>query len=303
MRETQGLVVLVTGAGGNLGAKAIKALLATDWCSRIVGLYWPALPADLPSHAKLEPVIADLTRAGGPWRQHMRGVDCVLHFAAVNPFPDASWQEATASFDITVNLGLCAAAEGVSRFVFGSSNHVMGGYKDGDLAAALLPGGLYDHLPPAPGTHWHDGQKLMDSTIYATSKLMGERFLRGLAAGSGGPLSSVSLRIGWILPGENDPRDISATGSHGSGSTTHFHAGPDEARNLSWFRGMWLSNEDFQHLILAAISADAESWPQPGIVVNGVSANTRMDWSLTGGAERIGYHPQDNLFARLMPAD
>lgn len=303
MHKTQEQVVLVTGAGGNLGAKAIKALLATDWCCRIIGLYWPALPADLPAHPKLVPVVADLTVADGPWRQHMRGVDCVLHFAAVNPFPDAIWQEATASFDITVNLGLCAAAEGVSRFVFGSSNHVMGGYKDGDLVATLRPGGLADDLPPAPGAHWHDGQKFMDSTIYATSKLMGERFIAGLATGSGGRLSSISLRIGWILPGENDPRHISVTGSHGSGSTAHLYAGPDEARNLRWFRGMWLSNEDFRHLILAAISADAVSWPQPSIVVNGVSANTGMHWSLTGGAERIGYHPQDNLFARLMAAD
>ncbi|WP_134682309.1 NAD-dependent epimerase/dehydratase family protein [Paracoccus ravus] len=299
MREEQGQVVLVTGAGGNLGAKAIKALLATDWCSRVVGLYWPALPADLPAHPKLEPVIADLTLADGPWRKHMQGVDCVVHFAAVNPFPDASWKEATASFDMTVNLGLCAAAEGVSRFIFGSSNHVMGGYKDGELAAALRPGGLSEGLPPAPGTRWHDGQKFMDSTVYATSKLMGERFLAGLAAGAGGRMSSISMRIGWILPGENNPSHISVTGSHGSGSKMHPHAGADDVRNLQWFRGMWLSNEDFRRLILAAIGAGSQSWSRPSIVVNGVSANTGMDWSLAGGAELIGYHPEDNLFTQL----
>src|SRR5690606_37055225 len=110
---------------------------------------------------------------------------------------------------------------GVKRYVFCSSNHAMGGYKDGDLAAAMSHGALREELPPAPGTHWNDGTKGIDSTAYGSSKVMGERFVAGLAAGSKGRLSAVSLRIGWALPGDNDPADISISGSpSGQSSTT-----------------------------------------------------------------------------------
>jgi len=295
--QTQPLqTVLITGAAGNLGTKAIRLLETMPWCERIIGLYAPGTE-NAANQSKLVAVAADLTDAEGEWQQYMAGVTSVLHLAARNPVPECSWTDATLSFDMTVNIGLSALRNGVGRFVFCSSNHVMGRYKDEPLASTIGPGLLREDLPFGPGTRWSDGNHVIDGTGYASSKLMGERFITQLAAGSSGKLSSVSLRIGWALPGANDPSAINLTGSPNgvNGATESYDE--DSARSLRWFRNMWLSNPDFERLVIAALTADSSTWPSPGIVVNGVSANRGTDWSLTNGADLIGYRPQDDVTA------
>lgn len=282
--------VLVTGANGNLGRKIVAALAGAPWCREVVGVDLrtdPAAPEG--AGAKIRFVGGDLRDPDGTWRPALAGVEAVVHLAAENPDVDATWEQAARSFDITVNLGLAAAEAGVRRFVFASSNHVMGGYKDAPLAAGLAPGALSADLPPAPGTRWHDGTRSQDSTAYATAKLMGERFCTGLAARSGGALTAVSIRIGWAQPGENRPETISHAGSVIGGIPK---AETEEARrDLRWFRGMWLANADLAALILAAISADPAPWPTPGIVVNGVSDNRDMAWDVATTTRLLGYRP------------
>lgn len=291
--------VVVTGAGGNLGAKAVEAFARAPWCEKVIGFHSPNRKPPA-GEGKVEVVVADLTAAGGEWEQHLEGVDAVVHFAARNPVPDSSWTDNTSSFDMTTNLGFASLRHGVRRFVFCSSNHAIGGYKDPPLSDAMSPGALHEDLPPAPGTRWNDGSKDIDSTAYGSSKVLGERFAITLAANSEGRLTSVSLRVGWALPGDNDPADISISGSPaGQGATTESDA--ESARTLRWFRNMWLSNEDFERLVLASVTADAVGWPQTGIIVNGVSANSGSDWSIAAGKRLIGYVPQDDLYARIAP--
>ena len=297
IRETP-KTVIVTGAGGNLGAKAVEALAGAAWCEKVVGFYSPNRKPPEPTGSKVEVVVADLTDPAGAWVQHLKGVDAVVHFAARNPVPDSSWKEVSDSFDMTVNLGFACLAQGVGRYVFCSSNHAMGQYKDGALAASMTPGALREDLPPAPGTCWNDGTKDIDSTAYGASKVMGERFVAGLAAASGGRLTGVSLRVGWALPGENDPADISISGSP-SGQSATIATDDEEARTLRWFRNMWLSNGDFDRLVFTSILADAAGWPKPAVVINGVSANAGSDWSLEAGAAYLGYHPQDDLYTLI----
>jgi NAD dependent epimerase/dehydratase family len=67
----------------------------------------------------------------------LAGVDAVIHLAAQNPYPDASWEDASASFDMTAKLVDTCAKASVSRLVFASSNHVMGGYKDTPVAPRM----------------------------------------------------------------------------------------------------------------------------------------------------------------------
>ena len=299
--KRHGRRVVVTGAGGNLGAKAVEALAKTDWCEEIIGFYSPNRPPVIPvgAEAKTTAVIADLTDPNGDWRDHLRDVDTVVHFAARNPVPESSWSDAASSFEMTTNLGLASLQHGIVRFIFCSSNHAMGGYKDSPLNDQLGgTGGLRESLAPAPGTRWNDGQKQIDSTPYGASKVMGESFTASLAANSGGRMSAISLRVGWALPGDNNPADISVSGSPtGQGSTSA--AEGEEARTLRWFQGMWLSNEDFDQLLFASILASSESWPAPSVIINGVSANDGSFWSLDAGRALIGYAPQDNLYAAI----
>ncbi len=58
---------------------------------------------------------------------------------------------------------------------------------------------------------------------------------------------------------------------------------------------MWLSNRDFAHLFERAVNADASEWPAPAIVVNGMSANTGMTWSLDETRRYLGYQPLDDV--------
>jgi nucleoside-diphosphate-sugar epimerase len=166
MPTTEPRSVLVTGACGNLGRKIIAALASTPWCTEITGLDLrtdPALYAD-PVRPKLRLVAGDLSRPGQSWGDSFAGIDAVVHLAAERPDVDATWQQASNSFDQTVNVGTLALKHGVGRLVFASSNHVMGGYKDAPLSDGLTPGALTTALAPAPGTRWHDGTRLQDAT-------------------------------------------------------------------------------------------------------------------------------------------
>jgi nucleoside-diphosphate-sugar epimerase len=291
-------VVMVTGAAGNLGAKAIEILSRADWCEKIVGLYSPNREPIVPEHArdKLVAVAADLTDPCGAWEAAMPGVEGILHFAAKNPVPEAGWEDSVASFDMTVNLGLSALRHGVRRFVFCSSNHVMGKYKDEPLASEIGPGRLTEDLPFAPGTVWDDQDRHIDATAYAASKVMGERFATAIAAGSAGKLTSVSMRVGWALPDDNNPANVSISGTPNEMESAKVASDPETARTLRWFRDMWLSNGDFERLIVASLTADASNWGISGVVVNGTSANGGGVWGIANGERLIGYRPEDDLF-------
>ena len=284
--------VLVTGAGGNLGRKLIAHLLTRDWCERIVALDRTA-PSPAASVDRVRWVEADLADAGDVrWHEEVTGSDAVVHFAARNPYPDASWSDACASLDMSLAVLAAARHAGLKRVVFASSNHVMGQYKDAPLADTLTPAGLTTSLPPGPGTRWFDGKKMVQGVAYAASKLMGERACLAEAQQSNNGLSAVCVRIGWCQPGENRPDTINTSGLPGEDTTI----GPDTQRDLRWFRSMWLSNRDFAAVMERALLAEAGSWPQPGIVVNGMSANRDMPWDIETTRRLIGYEPQDDIW-------
>jgi nucleoside-diphosphate-sugar epimerase len=292
--------VMVTGAAGNLGYKIVEALAQTDWCDEVVGVDRSGDMSRFSSDARkrLHLVAADLTQPGGAWVEAMKGVDAVIHLAALNPVPDSTWIESMASYDMTLNLLTACVRHGVGRFVFASSNHAMGAYKDMPLAAHLGPGKLTTSIQPAPGTKWHDGKRELHSLPYGTAKVMGEKLCAAVAELSGGALSTVAVRVGWTLTGENHPRDITHSGSPASTSDTT--ALDDDARRvLRWFRNMWLSNRDLGEIFIRSVLAPADAWPSPSIIVNGVSNNRDMDWDLSGAIEYLGYQPADDVYAHV----
>lgn len=120
--------ILITGGCGNLGIKLATHLLARG--DAVVLLEHPkfVVASRVPAGATL--VQGDLADPNGAWRSALRGVDAVVHFSAVNPYPNATWEECAGSMAHTFNIALAATGARVRRFVLASSNHVMGGYKD-----------------------------------------------------------------------------------------------------------------------------------------------------------------------------
>jgi nucleoside-diphosphate-sugar epimerase len=279
--------VVITGAGGNLGGKLIAHLQSAPWCSAITGID----PKPLADSGKFRAVGADLRDPHDRrWIDPVQQADAVVHFAAQNPAPDSDWLEASQSIDMTMNL-LQQVGQMPSRFVFASSNHVMGGYKD----APLPPGQLLTwDTPPNPGTRFFDGDDYRRPTAYGASKLMGERAVAARCASSS--LTGVNVRIGWVQPGENRPETIDLRGA-GRRTGPALPGDEESERGMTWFRGMWLSNRDFLQLMEKAITTPADAWPARAIVVSGVSHNAGTRWNLDDGRRWLGYAPIDDIVA------
>jgi nucleoside-diphosphate-sugar epimerase len=300
MNETIQNGIAVTGALGNLGWKLLCHLAEHSAAPRLVGLdLRPAEPGRLEKLQTLSEIHADPARIellacdlgdfhDARWRNVIHEVSAVVHFAARNPFPEATWDDATRSMDMTNHISQASAdSSTLKRFVFASSNHVMGRYKDANIGA----GQLHTELEAGVGTRWFTGQKEMDSTIYATAKFAGERQCRTL--GQKGDTSFVCVRIGWCQPGENLPGTLSAAGT----PTQQSDPDPGLDQTNRWFKEMWLSNRDFLHLFDRALLTDALEWPENCIVVNGMSHNTQMAWDLTRTRRFLDYAPKDDVYA------
>ncbi|MFO1019974.1 MAG: NAD(P)-dependent oxidoreductase [Planctomycetales bacterium] len=291
--------VTITGVRGNLGWKLLKHLSVHPQVAKVIGLDLQTPSTEqlqelqqLQPTAKVEFTACELLDWNDRrWRDAIDSSDAVVHFAARNPFPEATWDEANASLDMTLNVTLAAVDAGVKRVIFVSSNHVMGRYLDGPLAASVGPGELTTDREHAVGTCWNAGERAMDSTPYAVAKSAGERVCHALARRSGGQTSFVCIRVGWCQPGENLPCTLSS-----SGTITQQRQLPDTQNPAEiWFRNMWLSNRDFTQVFEKGIFADSAHWPEPCVVVNGMSANSGMKWSLKEGREYLGYEPVDDV--------
>jgi len=291
--------VAVTGALGNLGWKLLNHLAAHSACSRLVGLdvkeadqaQRDALGAAANGRdVEIEFVACDLTDwRDRRWRDAFDRVQAVVHFAAKNPYPEASWSDVDASVAMNYNTAHAAADSAtVNRYVFATSNHVMGRY----LGRPLGPGELRPELEPGVGTLWHTGEKDMDSTVYATAKWAGERLCQALGQRAGGETSFACVRIGWCQPGENSPRTLSA-----AGTPTQAGGDGEESETDKWYKGMWLSNGDFCQLFQRAVEADGSTWPDGCIVVNGMSNNAGMKWSLEATRQYLGHEAQDDVYS------
>jgi uronate dehydrogenase len=248
--------VVITGAAGNLGAKLRRHLEGR--CRLRL----------LDRDPRGDPAVAaaDLARWDKGWLDQFAGADAVVHLAA-DPTAQQTWPNLIGpNVDAVVHVFQAAAAAGVKRVVYASSNHVMGGYKD--VPEPFL---LTTELPPRPGSRYAVHGEARDSTPYGSAKLFGERLGRCFADAHG--LTVLAVRIGWVLPGDNRPQDI-----------------PPERED--WFRLMWLSNRDYCQLMERCLWAE----PVPRFaVLNGMSANAGMRWDVEATRRLVGYDPQDDV--------
>ena len=248
--------VVITGAAGHLGRKLRRHLEgAHDLCL-----------LDREARGEDGIYLADLAHWNAKWTRQFHGADAVFHFAA-DPEAYHDWPELIGpNLDALIHVYQAALAGGVKRFVFASSNHVMGGYQDAP-GVRLTP-----DLPPRPGLRYVAKGQPRQSFAYAAGKLFGERLGKCHAEAHG--LEVIAVRIGWMLRGTpNEPSYI-----------------PPERGD--WFRLMWLSDRDFCQLMERCLDAVL---PRKFVIVNGMSANTGMAWDLASTREILGYEPRDDV--------
>ncbi|MEP1648684.1 MAG: NAD(P)-dependent oxidoreductase, partial [Paracoccaceae bacterium] len=159
--------VLITGAGGHLGRKLFDALEADPDCG-VSGIDIRTV-----DHPNIH--TADLS-GDTSWVSLLKGVDVIVHLAGDRD-PTATWPSAiTHNMDATLTLYHHAAAMGVKRVVFASSNWVHG---DKRFTKDIL----------------NSDTPLGPVNAYGMSKLFGERTGAYFAEHHG--LSVICLRIGW----------------------------------------------------------------------------------------------------------
>jgi hypothetical protein len=168
--------VLITGARGNIARK-----LRDAW-EDLYDLILLDMEED-PHDPEI--IQADLSVWDQRWVDLFADVDTVVHLAG-NRDEFSGWQELIGpNLDAFVNVLNAAVLNEVERFVFASSNHVMGGYREiEDLPITV-------DLPPKP------------DSPYGATKLMGERLGKASAEAFG--MTFVSLRLGWVQDGANSP--------------------------------------------------------------------------------------------------
>lgn len=179
--------VLITGGAGRIGRMLLDRGPREGW--RYVVLDEADGGTDRVDATFLRGSITDPAAV----RAAMRGVTDVVHLAGI-PGED-TWDKITlVNIEGTRNVLEAAAAEGVGRFVFASSNHAVG--------LAEIDEGLPDDTPPRPDSY------------YGWSKAAGEALVRlycerygmvGVAVRIGGcsetPMSMTRMAV-WLSPGD-----------------------------------------------------------------------------------------------------
>lgn len=158
--------VFVTGASGFVGRNLLNYLISNNFY---------VIP-HVRSEEKLpkwegHKVVLDL-RPDTQWRQHLKGVDSVVHLASIVHDKGAAKEDFDeVNFRSSINLARCAIESGVKRLVYVSSVAVYGKFKGSEL---------------------NEDSKTEPCTYYGKSKLATEIELRKIAEAGG--LELVILR-------------------------------------------------------------------------------------------------------------
>jgi len=291
MEKKKNKKILVTGGNGNLANKLIQSLSAhpTYACEFI--LIDVKFSTECREKKYGHYVETNLFFWNEDWVQWFKGVDIVYHLA-IPPSCFAThgtWMGGSDTIDMNANVFLAASKYGVHRVVFASSNHVMGGY----LSVELESGKLTTSLPPIGATNYVLSDYSMDSSVYAFSKLSGERLGKNLVD-SGMLKSFIGARIGWCQGGENLPSTLRVHGYPTKHPVVIENEDALQQKVTKWYRGMWLSNGDYERLVNACLNTDHEGF----VVVNAMSKNTGSVWDLSDG-KIIGFEPQDDVHQGL----
>jgi len=279
------VTVVITGAAGNLGRKAATHLLNSKTQRyKIILLDAAPCPKEYQdvkgaTGNTFQYIQSDLSKLDKAWVEKLRSAYACFMFAAQNPQPDASAYDAFRSMMISSNLLEACATLKIPRVIFASSNHVMGGLMKDTRGKKIEA-----DARPVVGTKYHIPYASMDSTLYASAKIATEAQIRSMVE-SGRLARAIILRIGFCQSGKNEKRTLPVTGKSdkdSSGrSTSGRHEASEEAHHImEWWKGMYLSNDDFAKLVDRCLAPDLNKNAKKVMFANGVSANPSSRWSL-----------------------
>ncbi|QIM17614.1 NAD(P)-dependent oxidoreductase [Leucobacter coleopterorum] len=171
--------VLITGASGTMGRILLDRPERQGWSYVLFDPVAPEIEG-LADRGDIAVVTGDVSDAQAV-ASAMQGVTDVVHLGALSV--EDYWEDILrVNIGGTRNLLEAAAAQGVGRFVFASSNHAVGCYTPSDAG----PAGLADDAEARPDTY------------YGWSKAAGEDLLRLYCERT--QMRGVVIRIGHCFP-------------------------------------------------------------------------------------------------------
>lgn len=279
--------VLLTGPFGEAG-EALRRYLVDKENYEFTFL-------DLRDHPDYETHVANVADYEAI-RPAFDGQDAVIHLAAQSD-AGAEFEEIVEPNIVgTYNVLKAAADAEVRKFIFASSQRVMGLYEE-------------DH---APELYEEDYPLLLDHETlpmpdgyYGASKLFGENVCRTYARREGYPKQCFALRISSVRTERYDhPYGDAERGvERGSGDAVSGDEAWDPSQTGSWERGSeeyermvkrlkasWTSQRDFAHLIECCLEDETVTYD----LFYAVSDNAGRWFDTQHAKDVVGYDPQDD---------
>ncbi|WP_049972268.1 NAD-dependent epimerase/dehydratase family protein [Haladaptatus cibarius] len=262
--------VLLTGAFGRVGTAIIDHLADRDeyeftYLNRSEREEYDTFVADVSNYEEMRPAFDDQ--------------DAVIHLAGY-PETDGTWEQILQNNIIGMQNTLQAARDAeVPKFIFGSTNHVVGMY-EAEFAPELYEPG-FDLLVD------QDSPRRPDS-YYGTSKSFDEDLGRYYVENYDYPEQFYSLRICSVRHEEYDHPYGDA--EHGADEGEWERGSPEYDLKVARMKAMWQSRRDLAQQVDCCLRDDDVEYD----VFFGVSDNDRRWFSIEHGRDVIGYDPQDN---------
>ena len=205
------------------------------------------------------------------------GYDAVVHLAGSSDVSSTFKQVHRNNIRGVYNALEAAKNNGIDKFIFASSNHVVGQYEkehapdiyeqDYDLTV--------DHTSPVrPDSH------------YGSSKVAGEAWGRQYAENYG--IQFYALRIGSIRPPRWDHPYGDAERGVEQGKWDR--ESEDYYEQVNRLKCTWQSRRDFAHMVERCLADEDVTFD----IFYGVSDNERSWLDIDHARKRIGYDPQDS---------
>ena len=168
------MIILITGAAGNLGSLLAKSMLDGPHELRLM-IHERELPLNVETYEHVSVFRADLSDPE-TLVEACRGSDCIIHFAGVlfQPWPERFLPET--NLEYVRNLVQVALEEEVGKFILVSFPHVEG-----------------ETTPSSPAMGSRNGEP---NSIHARTRLEAERYLFSICEGS--VMTPIALRPGMI---------------------------------------------------------------------------------------------------------